>query len=146
MGTAGETDGRLLVVFDSHCGLCHRAVRWLLRRDSSRRLRFTPYSSKAATALLETHGIRRMDDGPGSVLIVQDFGLASERVLERSAAVMAALRVLPQPWPAVAALAALVPQPLRDAAYRLIARWRYRVWGRVESCQLPAPGEGSRFL
>jgi len=87
-----------------------------------------------------------MDDGPGSVLIVQDFGLASERVLERSAAVMAALRVLPQPWPAVAALAALVPQPLRDAAYRLIARWRYRVWGRVESCQLPAPGEGSRFL
>ena len=135
-----------MVVFDGHCGLCHRAVRWLLRHDSGDRLRFTASGSETSAAVLERHGILGIGDGPGSVVVVQDYGLASECVLERSAAVLAALRMLPQPWPVVAAVGALVPGQLRDAAYRLIARWRYRIWGRMENCPLPAPGEGRRFL
>jgi len=56
------------------------------------------------------------------------------------------LRELPSPWPAAAAALRLVPRPLRALGYRLVARWRYRIWGRLESCPLPTTEERERFL
>jgi predicted DCC family thiol-disulfide oxidoreductase YuxK len=67
-------------------------------------------------------------------------------VLVRSNAVLALLGELPQPWPSVAAALGWIPRPLRDLGYRLIACWRYRIWGRLESCPLPTPEERVRFL
>jgi predicted DCC family thiol-disulfide oxidoreductase YuxK len=60
--------------------------------------------------------------------------------------VVALLLELPRPWPAVAILLRTVPRPLRDLGYRLIARWRYRIWERLESCPVPTPDERARFL
>jgi len=143
-----ELGDRLVVVFDGDCGLCNRTVRWLLRRDRRDRLRFLASESEIAAALLVRHGINRPDakSGPTTILTVLNFGDPAERVLARSEAVLALLAELPQPWPAVAAALGWVPRPLRDLGYRLIARWRYRIWGRLEVCPFPGADERARFL
>ena len=142
MSDLTELDGRLLVVFDGQCGLCHGAVRWLLRRDLRDRLRFAPSSAVAelpagkgvAAGALET------------IVVVRGAGTAAETVLVRSDAVLACLRELPGAWPAVAAVASAVPVGVRDLVYRLIARVRYRIWGKLAVCPLPTEAERAHFL
>lgn len=143
---------RVLVVFDGYCGLCNRSVRWFLRRDRRDRLRFVAFESPLVAGLLARHGISAagpgsgLGSGPSSILVVRDPDGAKEQLLDRSTGVLAMLAELPRPWPAVGAALGWIPRPLRDLGYRLIARWRYRVWGRYESCPLPTAEERGRFL
>ncbi len=139
---------RLLVIYDGHCVLCNRSVRWLLRRDSHDRLRFAPSSAPAVASLLTRIGfsVNNAAPGPGTILVVRYPDTPSEQVLCRSDAVIALLAELPRPWAKVAVLLRFVPRPLRDPAYRLVARWRYRIWGRLESCPVPSASERQKFL
>jgi len=125
-----QLGGKLLVIFDGHCGLCHRSVRWLLRRDRRDRLRFAASESPQVAGLLARHEFSTPDSvlGPRTILVVSDLGGQRECVLLRSEAILALLR------------------PLRDLGYRLNARWRYRIWGRLESCPAPTAEERGRFL
>ncbi len=146
--TFHDLGDRLLVIYDGHCGLCNRSVRWLLRRDRHDRLRFAPPESARVAELLARLGFDAPDaaSGPGTILVVLHPGAPLEQALLRSDAVVALLGELPRPWPALGVALRLIPRPLRDLGYRLIARWRYRVWGRLECCPLPAPGQRERFL
>jgi len=150
MGVSGmdEIGDRVLVVFDGRCGLCNRAVRWLLRRDRRDRLRFVASESAKAAGLLARHGMGTAEPGSGldTILVVRDVGGRTESVVVRSDGVVALLEELPQPWPAVAAALKWIPRPVRVLGYRLIARWRYRIWGRLESCPVPTAGERERYL
>ncbi len=143
-----EIGDRLLVIFDGHCGLCNRAVRWFLRRDRGDRLRFVAFESPKVAGLLARHGFSGMERGlePGTILVVRDSGGQNERVLVRSEAVLALLGELPQRWRALGVAVGWIPRPLRDLGYQLLARWRYRIWGRLESCPLPMTEERDRFL
>lgn len=143
-----EIGGRLLVVFDGQCGFCNRAVRWFLRRDRRNRLRFVASESAKVAELLGRHGIgvAVSGSGPGTILVVVDAEGPAEKLLLRSDAVAAMLSQLPRPWPAVAAALGWIPGFISDPAYRLVARWRHRIWGRLENCPLPAAGEQTRFL
>ena len=139
--------GRLLVLFDGHCGLCNGSVRWFLRRDRRDRMRFAASDSPRVGALLARHGLNvSTADGPSSILVVLGVEGPGERVLARSDAVLALLGELPGPWPVVAGMVRVIPRVLRDIGYRLIARWRYQVWGRLESCPIPTVAERERFL
>ena len=143
-----ELGGRLLVVFDGHCGLCNRAVRWFLRRDRRDTLRFAPSEMPRVAKLLVRLGVVANEAGaePGSIVVVR--GAESERpdVLLRSDALAAMLKELPQPWPLWSGVLRVIPRAVRDVGYRLIARWRYRIWGRLEACPVPAAEERGRFL
>jgi predicted DCC family thiol-disulfide oxidoreductase YuxK len=149
-----ELGDRLLVIFDGRCGLCNRAVRWFLVRDRLDRLRFVASESPKVAELLAKHGLGAPDADPeiksGSplrtILVVLDPGGPAERILRRSDAVMALLWELPRPWPAVAVALRWILRPVRDLGYRLIARWRYRIWGRLESCPIPTAEERTRFF
>jgi predicted DCC family thiol-disulfide oxidoreductase YuxK len=143
-----EVGERLLVVFDGHCGFCNKSVRWFLRRDRHDRLRFAASQSPRVAELLAGHGFTPSDleTGPNTILVLRDAGGPSERVLVRSEAAVAMLLELPRPWPAVGRLISWIPRPARDLGYRLVARWRYRIWGRLEMCPLPTPEERERFL
>lgn len=149
-----ELGGRLLVIFDGTCGLCNHSVRWFLCRDGRDLLRFTPSESPKVAELLARHGFTAPSApatgpgaaGPGTILVVRDAGGPSERVFVRSDAVVALLGELPRPWPLTGKLLGAVPRLLRDLGYRLIARWRYRIWGRLASCPIPGPEERGRFL
>lgn len=143
-----QLDDRLLVLFDGHCALCNGTVRWLLNRDRLDRLRFAAFESIDFTALLARHHSAEANSeaGPSTILVVRDLGGAAEEILIRSDAALAMLRELPRPWPSVAAALRLIPRSLRDLGYRLIARMRYRIWGRLESCPIPTAVEREHFL
>lgn len=148
VGVPDQLDGRLLVIFDGECVLCNRSVRWLLRRDRADRLRFAPSQSPGVFSLLARAGFSAsaMPGGPGTILVVRHAGTPSERVLVRSAATVALLASLPAPWPVAAAALWCLPRPVRDVAYRLVARWRHRLGGRLETCMLPGDKESGHFL
>lgn len=146
MEEAIETGGRVLVVFDGHCGLCNGAVRWLLRRDRRDRLRFVALESAKVADLLARYSLRDLDSKTGTIVVVRDAGCATEEALVRSDAVAALLRELPRPWPWVGVVLGWIPRAVRELGYRLIARWRYRIWGRLESCTVPTAEERGRFL
>jgi len=143
-----ELGGRLLVIFDGHCGFCNKSVRWFLRRDLHDRLRFVASQSAQAAELVARDGFASADleTGPNTILVVRDAGGQAERIFLRSDAAVAMLRELPRPWPAVGRIFSWIPRPVRDLSYRLIARWRYRIWGRLEGCPLATPEERERFL
>jgi predicted DCC family thiol-disulfide oxidoreductase YuxK len=95
---------------------------------------------------MKHHTIFPAQSAPETILVVQHTATPAERVLLRSEAVLAIFSVLPQPWPAIATALSLFPRPLRDGVYRIVARFRYRLWGRLDSCPLPTPAERGRFL
>jgi predicted DCC family thiol-disulfide oxidoreductase YuxK len=135
---------RLLVLFDGHCGFCNGTVRWLARRDRRDRLRFAASGSAAVADLMASNG--GVPASEGSVLVFRRVGTPDEAMLTRIPAWLAVLQELPWPWPLTGRLLAWVPGRISEAGYSLIARWRYRIWGRLASCPLPTPAERSKFL
>src|SRR6202041_3257989 len=95
-------DGRLLVIYDGHCGFCNRSIRWFLARDRRDRLRFAPSESPMVAALLDRHGISAL--APNTILVAESAGSSQERVFSRSGAIIAQLQQLGTPWPFAAAL------------------------------------------
>ena len=144
-----EIAGRLLVIFDGHCGLCNRSVRWFLLRDNNDRLRFVPSQSPRVAPLLARHGFDQQTpaDGPGSILVVLNPGCPTSTSLPAPPPSSNSCASFPSPRRANDdACLRLVPSPLRDLVYRLIARSRYRIWGRLEVCPNSTAEERSRFL
>jgi predicted DCC family thiol-disulfide oxidoreductase YuxK len=144
---------RLLVIYDGVCGFCNLSVRWFLTRDRNDRLRFVPSDSPKVAGFLTRHGISESNQGlassafaPSTIIVVRHPQTPGEEVLVRSGAAIAMLAALPNPWPAVAAVMRWIPRPIRDLGYRLVARYRYRIWGRLESCPIPTAQERARFL
>ena len=141
-------NGRLLVVYDGHCGFCNRSIRWFLVRDLHDRLRFAPSESPMVAALLNRHGINAL--APNTILVVESAaeyaGSSQERVFSRSSAVIALLEQLGAPWPFAAVLLKLIPSPIRNLGYTVVARLRYRIAGRFETCPLPTAEERRHFL
>lgn len=127
-----------VVVFDGDCVFCSGWVRFLLARDRQARYRFAAMQGDAGRTLLATHGLS--PDDPLSFLLVEDG-----RAHTDSDAVLRVLTGLGGVW-RLADVARIVPRPLRDAGYRLLARNRYRWFGRRDACFMPGAEERARFL
>lgn len=128
-----------VLLFDGVCNLCNGAVAFVIRRDPRARFRFAPLQSAAADALLASLGVAR-GGLPDSFVLVEDG-----RVHVRSTAALRVARRLRCPWPLLAVVL-LVPRFLRDPVYDLIARNRYRWFGRREACMVPTAELRARFL
>ncbi|MGP8246639.1 MAG: thiol-disulfide oxidoreductase DCC family protein [Bryobacteraceae bacterium] len=137
-GDAGSTGGHPVVFFDGICNLCNALVAFVIRRDRSARFRFATLQSASSTHLVGDGGVAGSPSD--SIVLVEDG-----RTYRNSTAVLLIARRLRFPWPAVYALIA-VPAPLRDWVYRLVARNRYRWFGRGPRCMVPAPELRERFL
>jgi predicted DCC family thiol-disulfide oxidoreductase YuxK len=127
-----------LVLFDGVCNLCHGAVRFVIARDPRARFEFASLQSEVARERLRAAGAP--DPLPDSIVLVDEAG-----VHVRSTAALRIARRLAFPWP-IAAVAYALPRALRDALYDVVARSRYRWFGRRESCALPTPELAARFL
>lgn len=128
----------MIVVFDGHCLLCNGWVQFLLRHDRAGRIRFASIQGQEGLRLLKEAGLQV--DGLQTLLVIE--GGSS---WQHTAAILRILHRLGWPW-RLAWAGWLVPAPLRDALYRLVARNRYRIWGRSETCLLPSPEHAGRFL
>ncbi|MFL6196629.1 MAG: thiol-disulfide oxidoreductase DCC family protein [Thermoanaerobaculia bacterium] len=133
-----ETTGHPIVLFDGVCNLCSTSVQFILRRDPAGRFRFASLQSPAGQELQARFG---MDPAAlDSVILVE-----GDRWYKESDAALRIARGLKGAWKLLTVLR-LIPRPLRDAAYRLIARNRYRWFGKTEVCWLPTPELRGRFL
>jgi len=126
-----------ILFFDGVCGLCNRVVDFSLRHDRNGLVRFAPLQGLMAAELLTADDVADLD----TVVFVDDGVL-----VRRSSAVVGLLRQLGGPWRFVATLLWLVPRPLRDVGYRIVAHSRYRIFGRKDTCRVPTPRERKRFL
>lgn len=138
------TSANPILLYDGVCGLCNRLVQFSLKRDTRARLRFASLQSEFAVGILQRYN--RDPHDLDTVYLVENCGLSGERLLARSDAVMAVLREIGGPWSFLAALLRIIPARLRDWGYNSIARNRYRVFGRSETCQMPAAEYRDRFL
>jgi predicted DCC family thiol-disulfide oxidoreductase YuxK len=133
----------LLVLYDGVCGLCNRLNQFLLKRDHTDRLLFASLQSDLGRKILERHGADPSD--LDTVYVVENHERSDERLLRRSDAILRAVGALGGIWK-ISALGKIVPRPLRDLFYRLVATNRYRVFGKYEVCMMPDPKYGKKFL
>lgn len=133
-----------ILLYDGICGLCNRLVQFTLKRDASQRLRFASLQSDFAASVLQRHGLNPGD--LDTVYLVDGCGRPEERLSTHSDAVISLLRHLGGPWSVAAALLRVVPRWLRDWGYQIVARCRYRIFGRSQSCLLPEAIYRDRFL
>jgi predicted DCC family thiol-disulfide oxidoreductase YuxK len=142
-----------VLFYDGVCGLCNRMVQFVLRHDRQAVFRFASLQSSLAEQVLERHGIRSADLDSIYVLPHQNGGPADGRqaagdepLLARSDAIVFVLRELGGIWRILAEMVKCLPRGLRDRVYRLIARHRYRTFGRYPACPLPNDEMKERFL
>jgi len=143
-----------VLLFDGVCGLCNRFVQFVLRRDKDAVFRFASLQSPLAVRILARHAADASDLDTVCVVVNrnsegQDSTVSSpapELLLTRSDAVLFVLRSLGGIWRAAAAILRCIPRAFRDTAYRFVARHRYRIFGRYETCPLPDPAARGRFL
>jgi predicted DCC family thiol-disulfide oxidoreductase YuxK len=128
----------MIVVFDAKCLLCSRSVHFLLRHDHKGVFQFASMQGATGGALLAKAGLPT--DDLQTLLLVD-----GERTWEYSAATLRIAHGLGWPW-RFAWLLWLVPAPLRDAVYQTIARNRYRLFGRRDTCLVPPRAQAARFL
>ena len=132
-----------IVLYDGVCGLCNRLNQFLLKRDHNDRFRFASLQSSLAESLLLRHGAdaKELD----TVYVVVDHNRPTEHVLSRSDAIVYVLTQLGGIWKLMG-IAKLVPRPLRNGLYEIVARNRYRVFGKHDACMLPEPKDQKKFL
>jgi predicted DCC family thiol-disulfide oxidoreductase YuxK len=134
-----------VLLFDGECGLCNRVVRSLLRLGRGARLRFAALQGPPAQEFLGRHGLPTADFD--SFVFVPDWGRRdSPDFLLRTDAVIAVLRTCGGPWRVASGVLGLVPAGIRDGAYRIVARWRHRIFGPWHPGPLPRTEWRDRFI
>jgi predicted DCC family thiol-disulfide oxidoreductase YuxK len=129
---------RSVVLFDGVCNLCNGFVRFVIARDTKTRFSFASLQSDVAARLLARTPLAG-DRGETVVLVNRG------RIFTKSAAALRIARELAFPWNLAYAFIA-VPRPVRDWMYDLVARNRYRWFGKQDVCMVPTPELRRRFL
>jgi predicted DCC family thiol-disulfide oxidoreductase YuxK len=130
-----------VLLYDGVCGLCNRLVQFVLKHDPDAHFRFASLQSDYAARILKRHGLDSHD--LDTLYVVEESG---ERLNSRSDAVIFLLRELGGVWRAVSLALRIFPKRLRDWGYSIIARHRYRVFGKYDGCPLPEQKYQDRFL
>ncbi len=127
-----------IFLYDGECGLCDRTVNFLLRVDRHAAFAFAPLQGETAEVLRQRH-----PDIPRNLDTV--VYIENGVVYTRSRAFTQSARHLPRPW-SFGRWLGVIPRPVADLVYRLVARIRYRVFGRVDACRMPSRAERARLL
>jgi len=133
-----------IILYDGVCGLCNRLVQFVLRHDSRDRFRFAALQSDFANRVLRQHGATPED--LDTVYVVLDHALPGERLASRSDAAVVVLNELGLGWGLLARALRVFPRWLRNWAYNLVARNRYRIFGKHDSCPIPSEKDCRKFL
>ena len=127
-----------IYLFDGHCVLCSRAVQYVLRHERSPTMRFIAISSAEGRAIAAANDID--PDKPESFLVIEGRGVSRS-----SDAILVLARYIGGIHQ-VALIGKILPRPLRDWLYSLVAKNRYKIFGRTETCYVPSPENRHRFV
>lgn len=126
-----------IVLFDGVCNFCNGAVNLIIRHDADKKFKFTPLQSEAGQALRAKFNIGEDID---SIILIEN-----DQAYMHSTAGLRVARGLGGIWSLGYAFI-IVPAFIRDWAYKLFAKYRYRLFGRQDACMLPTPDVRERFL
>ncbi len=133
-----------IILYDGVCGLCNRLNQFVLARDRHDRFRFAALQSEFAKRVLRRHQIN--PETLDTVYLVLDYEQPGERLLSRSEAVVHVLRELGGGWSVVGACFRVLPLGVRNMLYNLVARHRYRLFGKYDTCRIPDASTRAKFL
>lgn len=135
---------RTILFYDGVCGLCDRTVQFLLRHkrfedhgSDSKRLYFSPLQGQTAATLLSERDRLDLD----SVVLFKDGVF-----FRKAQAIAAASGFVRFPWNLLLAVVQVIPLRVANIGYDLVAKYRYLVFGRFDSCKLPRPEQRKHFL
>jgi len=131
-------NNRHLVIFDGVCNFCNGAVNFIIERDPYEKFAFTPMQSDFAQETLRSYGIEKV--GVDTIILVKNG-----KIFIRTNAVLEIAKDLTGYWYLLNVFK-VVPRPVRDWLYRVIARNRYKLFGRATKCKLPTPDVKNRFI
>jgi len=126
-----------IILFDGTCAFCERSVRFIASRDNGY-FKFGASQNPEGAALLAKYGTSR--EATRSLILIED-----DEISLRSTAVLRIARRMTTPWH-WAAVFLLVPRPIRDAVYRVVAAIRHRIAGRSIACEIPPPEIRARLI
>src|SRR3990170_2781458 len=130
------TDGAHLVLYDGVCGLCSRLLQFLLKHDRRAVFTFASLQSEVGRVMVERFG-----GNPNeltSSYVLANYRANHAQMFSRSSAALFVAGELGWPWK-MAVLLRVVPRAILDQVYNVIARNRYRVFGRHEQCPTSRP-------
>src|SRR5271165_1018924 len=128
--------GQDIIFFDGVCGLCNKAVDFVLREDREESFLYSPLQGETFRSIAQNH-LKTLNTD--SVMVLRRDA-KKEILLQRSDAALYILDHLPRyRW--LAWVGRRFPAQIRDALYRTIAARRYRIWGKRDLCRLPSPEE-----
>ena len=133
-----------IILYDGVCGLCNRLNQFVLKRDRDDRFRFAALQSEFAGRVLQRHGINpQILD---TMYLLLNYSQPDEQLASRSDAAIQILAELGGVWGSLASIVQHLPRWSRDKAYNLIARNRYQLFGKLQTCQIPSEKYRSKFL
>ena len=135
--------GQHLVLYDGVCGLCNRLLQFLLVHDHRAVFNFASLQSPIGQAMVERFGGDPRD--LNSFYVVADYRTPGITAFTKSRAAIFVARELGWPWK-VLCTAGILPTVVLDSIYDLVARNGYRMFGRSETCLVPAPDVKERFV
>ncbi len=126
-----------IILFDGTCAFCERSVRFIATRDNGY-FKFGASQNPEGRALLAQYGTSR--EATRSLILIED-----DEISLRSTAVLKIARRMTAPW-RWASVFLLVPRPIRDAVYRVVAAIRHRIAGESNACEIPPPEIRARLI
>ena len=127
-----------IILFDGVCNFCNSSVNFIIERDREGYFKFAPLQSEIGEKLLRENGVDKIETD--SVVLIEDG-----KVYTHSTAALRVARKLSGAWKWFYYLI-VVPRIVRDGAYKLFAKYRYKLFGKKDECMLPTPEIRARFL
>ena len=127
-----------IVLFDGVCNFCNASVNFVIEHDKAGYFKFAPLQSEIGEGMIEKYGI---DTTKTDSLIVVD----NDRAYTHSSAALKIARQLDGVWSWAYAFV-VIPKPIRDLAYKVFAKHRYRLFGKQDACMITTPEIRARFL
>jgi predicted DCC family thiol-disulfide oxidoreductase YuxK len=132
------SDNEKLILFDGVCNLCNGFVKFIIRRDKKGKIRFAPLQSDAAKNSL--HAFGHYPEKSDTVIYI-----SGNKFFDKSSAVLNILKDLGRGWQLMFVFI-ILPPFIRDWFYDLVAKNRYRIFGRSDTCMIPTSEIKNRFI
>jgi predicted DCC family thiol-disulfide oxidoreductase YuxK len=127
-----------VVLFDGVCNFCNSSVNLIIDKDKSNKFRFAALQSDAGIKLQKKFGLN--PDDLKTFILVED-----DKYYTKTTAALRIAKDLKFPWN-LSYIFIIIPPFIRNIAYNIIARYRYKWFGKREECRIPSPEERAKFL
>ena len=138
MGEYNTIKQKDILLFDGVCNLCNNSINFVIDHDPDGQFKFAALQSEFGKKKLRELNLQA-DDFDSIVL------LSNDQVFVKSTAALKVAKKLTGAWPALYAFI-IVPPFIRHAVYNLIAKNRYKIWGKTDQCRVPTPELKQRFI